>query len=115
MRDYVAAASDDVPLVFVVCIEIVFSTSCNVGLIRQIVQVGAMAHGKIDADYTDDLVSGIHFIFKKNLFSSFVCQKKSLFIMITDFSYFDVLFNHQIVAMKPFYWKPYINRMQGLN
>ncbi|KMZ60494.1 Ribosomal RNA small subunit methyltransferase NEP1 [Zostera marina] len=36
MRDYVAAASDDVPLVFV---------------------VGAMAHGKIDADYTDDLVS----------------------------------------------------------
>ncbi|ONK81337.1 uncharacterized protein A4U43_C01F27950 [Asparagus officinalis] len=36
MRDYVAAASDDVNLVFV---------------------VGAMAHGKIDNDYTDDFIS----------------------------------------------------------
>lgn len=36
MRDYVAAASDDVNLVFV---------------------VGAMAHGKISNDYTDDFIS----------------------------------------------------------
>ncbi|KAG9450034.1 hypothetical protein H6P81_009999 [Aristolochia fimbriata] len=36
MRDYVAAASDDVDLVFV---------------------VGALAHGKIDRDYTDDFIS----------------------------------------------------------
>eukprot|EP00262_Sarcandra_glabra_P001980 TRINITY_DN12178_c0_g1_i2.p1 TRINITY_DN12178_c0_g1~~TRINITY_DN12178_c0_g1_i2.p1 ORF type:complete len:259 (+),score=48.60 TRINITY_DN12178_c0_g1_i2:171-947(+) len=38
LRDYVAASSDDVNLVFV---------------------VGAMAHGKIDAEYTDDFISGI--------------------------------------------------------
>ncbi|KAJ8622996.1 hypothetical protein MRB53_031525 [Persea americana] len=36
LRDYVAAASDDVDLVFV---------------------VGAMAHGKIDKEYTDDFIS----------------------------------------------------------
>lgn len=37
MKDYVAATCDDVPLVFVVRVEMFFSTSCNDGLIRQIV------------------------------------------------------------------------------
>ena len=61
--DYVAKSSDDEPLVFVVSY-----CACKLGyfdplmLVRNPIlsahylQVGAMAHGKIDKEYTDDYI-----------------------------------------------------------
>ena len=62
--DYVAKSSDDEPLVFVVS-----NCACMLGyfdpllmLVRNPIlsahylQVGAMAHGKIDKEYTDDYI-----------------------------------------------------------
>lgn len=56
-----------------------------------------MAHGKIDADYTDDLISGkFHFIFYKIYLQILRVRTLTLLFIIIL-----MLFNHQSVPMKP--------------
>lgn len=69
MRNYVATVSNEADLVFVVCWEITstfihgafISIFCLIQAITFLAchffQVGAMAHGKIDSDYTEDLLA----------------------------------------------------------
>lgn len=64
MQDYVAAVSKDVDLVFVVRLwpytshNIFHSFWCLCYSYRELLQVGAMAHGKIEPDYVDEYLSG---------------------------------------------------------
>lgn len=67
MRDYVAGSSDDTDLVFVVYkYLLVLFFRCKYLLVflysnQFAFQIGAMSHGKIEADYIDDFVAGIFF------------------------------------------------------
>ncbi|WRX28595.1 hypothetical protein QQP08_021082 [Theobroma cacao] len=90
LKDYVGGISEDKNLVFVVfskLLKFVF------------IMVGAMRHGKIDADYVDDLISGyafsIMFVIIKRFMLDHACSSFPTFFsgfqLINDIQHKDTL------------------------